>query len=117
MLCAFDGPPRIVRFHGRGRVLIKGEDGFDALLAEAGFEDASLPEARRAIVDVAVTRISDSCGYTVPLMQYEGTRSHHQLSTAKHLRKGGEEGLWEHRLATNATSIDGLPALSEREHV
>jgi hypothetical protein len=115
MLCAFDGPPRIVRFHGHGTVVVKDEPGFDVLLAKGGFEDASLPAARRAIVDVDVTRVSDSCGYLVPRMGVEGQREHHQLSTAKRLRTAGPDSYWEHRLAVNATSIDGLPALAERE--
>jgi hypothetical protein len=115
MLCAFEGPPRIVRFHGRGTVVVKDEPGFDDLLATGGFQDASLPEARRSIVDVDVTRVSDSCGYLVPPMGVQGRREHHQLSTAKRLRIAGLDGYWEHRLAVNATSIDGLPALGERE--
>src|SRR5215468_11736830 len=32
MFCAFDGPPRIVRLHGRGSVLLPGDDGHDELL-------------------------------------------------------------------------------------
>src|ERR1044072_4254852 len=32
MLCAFDGPPRIVRFHGRGRVLFPGDEEFFELV-------------------------------------------------------------------------------------
>ena len=112
MVCAFQGPPRILRFHGCATVLQRYEAGFDELLAEGGFDDPSLPEARRAIIDVMVTRVSDSCGYTVPLMGFEGVRNHHQLSTAKRLRTGGEDGYWRHRLEANATSIDGLPALA-----
>jgi hypothetical protein len=115
MLCAFDGPPRILRFHGRATVVVRDEQGFEELLAEGGFEDASLPEARRAIIDVEVTRISDSCGYTVPLMSFDGVRDHHQLSTAKRIRNDGVEGYWRHRLQANATSIDGLPALADRD--
>ncbi len=52
-----------------------------------------MPEARRAIVEVDVTRISDSCGYGVPLMSFEGLREHHALSTAKKLRTKGVDGL------------------------
>lgn len=115
MLCAFEGPPRIVRFHGRGTVVIRDEPGFDDLLATGGFQDASLPEARRSIIQVDVTRVSDSCGYLVPPMGVQGRREHHQLSTAKRLCIAGLDGYWEHRLAVNATSIDGLPALGERE--
>src|ERR671920_2368640 len=39
MLCAFSGPPRIVRLHGRGEVLRAGDDGFAELLADAAFEE------------------------------------------------------------------------------
>lgn len=114
MLCDFAGTPRIVRFHGHGTAVMRDEPGFDELLAAGRFEDASLPEARRSIIDVDVTRVSDSCGYLVPRMSVEGLREHHQLSTAKRLRTAGVEGYWDHRLAENATSIDGLPALAER---
>src|SRR4029077_8568894 len=33
MFCALDGPPRIVRLHGRAAVVLPGDDGFDELLA------------------------------------------------------------------------------------
>ena len=34
MFCAFEGPPRIVRFHGRGSATALGEPGCDALAAQ-----------------------------------------------------------------------------------
>src|ERR1700761_8177000 len=34
MCCAFTGPPKIVRLHGRGRYVRPGDDGFDALRAQ-----------------------------------------------------------------------------------
>src|SRR5439155_20073176 len=58
MLCAFEGPPRIVRLHGRGEVERRHDPG----------------EGTRAVVRVRVERISDSCGYGVPLMAYAGDR-------------------------------------------
>jgi Pyridoxamine 5'-phosphate oxidase len=111
MLCAFDGPPRIVRLHGRGTLLRPGDEGFDALLEQAAFEDPAIPEARRAIVRVDVARISDSCGYGVPLMQYEGRRPHSTLSATKHARTKGAEGFAAFAAERNATSLDGLPAV------
>ena len=111
MLCAFDGPPRIVRFHGTGEAILPDDPRFAELLDEAGFEDPSLPEARRAIVVVDVSRVSDSCGYGVPLMTYEGLRNHHELSTAKRLRTLGPDGYARHRREANDLSLDGLPAL------
>lgn len=111
MLCAFSGPPRIVRLHGRGEVLRPDDGGFDALLEQAAFEDPSIPEARRSIVRVDVARISDSCGYGVPLMQYEGQRPHSTLSAQKRLRTKGPEGYEAYVVERNARSLDGLPAL------
>jgi hypothetical protein len=113
MLCAFSGPPRIVRLHGRGEPLRPGDEGFDALMEDAAFEDPAIPEARRSIVRVDVTRISDSCGYGVPLMQFEGQRPHSTLSAQKRLRTQGPEGYAKFVAERNAASLDGLPALDE----
>lgn len=111
MLCAFSGPPRIVRLHGHGTVLRAGDEGFAQLLEHAGFEEPSIPEARRAIVHVEVTRIADSCGYGVPLMAYEGERPHPTLSARKRLRVGGPAAIEEYVAERNARSIDGLAAV------
>jgi hypothetical protein len=114
MLCAFDGPPRILRLHGRGEVVVGGEPGFDDLLERAGFEQPGVEESRRAVIVVSVERIADSCGYGVPLMRYEGRRPHSDAWAAKKLRVGGPGALAQYRAEHNAVSIDGLPALSER---
>ena len=111
MLCAFAGPPRIVRLHGRGEVVLPGDPAFTDLLERAGFEEPEAPEARRAIVVVALDRVSDSCGYGVPLMRYEGPRPHQDAWAAKKLRVGGPGALDAYQAEQNATSIDGLPAL------
>src|SRR5256885_4264131 len=60
MLCAFEGPPRIVRFHGRGEIVMPHDSRFARLLEQCRFEDTGTPEARRAVVVVHVTRIADS---------------------------------------------------------
>src|SRR3954469_23796461 len=65
MLCAFEGPPRILRLHGRGEVVAPGDRRWAGLLERCAFEEPAAPEARRAIVVVDVTRIADSCGYGV----------------------------------------------------
>ena len=114
MLCAFEGPPRIVRLHGTGSVLLAGDPSFDALVEQAGFEDASIAESRRAIVQVDVTRIADSCGYGVPLMSVDGHRPHATLSAQKRLRVGGPGAIDDYVAERNAVSIDGLPAISPR---
>jgi hypothetical protein len=111
MFCAFEGPPRIVRLHGRGEALLPGQDSYDAVLEQANFEDASIPEGRRAIIRVDVTRIADSCGYGVPLMSFEGARPHAPLWAEKRVRTGGQEAIDKYREQKNAASLDGLPAI------
>ncbi len=111
MLCAFQGPPKIVRLHGRGEVLMPEDAEYAALLAQAGFEDASIPEGRRAIVRVHVSRIATSCGYGVPLMTPDGQREHAPLWARKKLAVGGEREIAAYVRQRNAVSIDGLPAI------
>ena len=94
MLCAFDGPPRIVRLHGRGEVVPAADPG-------AGV---------RSVVRVHVDRISDSCGFGVPLMDYVGERP----QRAKWLASKGEDGIRAYVAEKNSESIDGLPAFDQR---
>src|ERR687893_2795020 len=61
MFCAFDDPPRIVRLYGRGAVHEPKDEAHDALRSHL----PDLPGAR-AIIDVAVERVSSSCGFGVP---------------------------------------------------
>jgi hypothetical protein len=98
MWCAFDGPPRIVRVHGRGEVVAVD----DPRIADR-FDD--IPGAR-AVVIVHADRISDSCGYSVPRYAFEGHRSK-LVEWADHR---GPDGLVAYRAEKNTTSIDGLPA-------
>jgi len=111
MLCAFAGPPRILRLHGRGEAVLPEDPRFAPLLARFPRE-ATPVEARRAIVHVEVERIADSCGYGVPLMAYEGERPHAPAWAEKRLRAGGPEALEAYKAQHNERSLDGLPALS-----
>jgi hypothetical protein len=97
MLCAFEGPPRVVRLHGGGRVVSQAEAGF-----------AERDDARAAIL-VDVDRIADSCGYGVPLLAYEGERPQQPAWADSKRRDGGFD---EYVRAKNSVSIDGLPAIS-----
>jgi hypothetical protein len=111
MLCAFEGPPRILRLHGRGEVVLPTEERFERLLAQAGFEQPEVLESRRAVIVVHVTRIADSCGYGVPLMDYAGERPHQAKSSAKRVRVHGPRAYEDYQRENNAASIDGLPAV------
>jgi len=111
MFCAFQGPPRIVRLHGRAEILAAGDPGFAELLARCELEQPEVAAARRAVVLVHVTRVADSCGYGVPLMGYEGQRPHMDAWAQKKVRVGGPEALLDYQREKNSLSIDGLPAV------
>jgi hypothetical protein len=111
MLCAFEGPPRILRLHGHGEVVLADDPAFEDLLERGGFEQPPVPESRRAIVLVHVERIADSCGYGVPLMSFEGERPHQAASSAKRVRVGGSDAYRDYQREKNSRSIDGLPAV------
>lgn len=106
MLCAFEGPPRIVRFHGRGRVVTPDQAEFAELRTR--FDD--LP-AVRSIIVIDVARIADSCGYGVPFYDYRGERP----STRAYAARQGEAAIAAYRETRNAASIDGLPGISAEE--
>jgi hypothetical protein len=103
MLCSFEGPPRIVRLHGRAEVL--APDALD-------FPGVEMPPAtERAVIRIAVERIADSCGYGVPVMRFEGHRPQYAAWAESKRRKGGEHALDDYMARHNERSIDGLPAV------
>jgi hypothetical protein len=113
MFCAFDGPPRIVRLHGRGTPVQLGDPAFDELYHRLDFSGIEAAEAgARSIVNVAVERIADSCGYGVPLMGYKGARTQQAAWIQAQLRKNGPAGVLAYSREKNAASIDGLPAIN-----
>jgi Pyridoxamine 5'-phosphate oxidase len=103
--CAFEGPPKIVRLHGRGEALEPGDPGF----AELAVCFQAHPSAR-SIVRIRLDRIADSCGYGVPLYRYEGERP--QMDDW--VSRKGPERIVRYQADNNARSIDGLPGLRRR---
>lgn len=104
MFCAFDGPPKIVRLHGNGSVVTAGHPDYEHY--QGLFPHHS---GTRAYIHITVTRISDSCGYSVPLYDYRQDRD----VLDKWSVNKGDEGLKIYRNQKNRESIDGLPALDE----
>lgn len=102
MLCAFEGPPRIVRLHGRGQVIESGTDEFEQL--------SQLFPPRlgvRSFIRVEVSRIADSCGFGVPFYKFAGNRE----TLTAYIEKTGPEGVAAYRAEHNRQSIDGLRGL------
>jgi hypothetical protein len=103
MFNAFAGPPRIVRLHGRGTAHLEGSDSFTRL--RPLFPE--LPGAR-AVIEVDVARVSDSCGYGVPEMRLVGERTRLTTGLARREEDGSLAGYQRDK---NTRSIDGLPGL------
>jgi hypothetical protein len=99
--CAFEGPPRIVRAHARGRVVQPADPEWSDLRAR-------FPPLQgvRQIVLADVGRVATSCGHGVPRMDLVAPRDQ-MLEWAS---REGEDGLRAYRERKNRTSIDGLPA-------
>ncbi|MFO1478348.1 MAG: pyridoxamine 5'-phosphate oxidase family protein [Verrucomicrobiota bacterium] len=104
MFCAFAGPPRIVRLHGRGEPVYPSDPRHAALAARF----PALPGAR-AVILVTVTRISDSCGMSVPRYEFLGSRD----NLDRWAESKGPDGVAKYRREKNARSIDGLRGYGE----
>lgn len=102
MMCAFDGPPDVVRLHGRGRIVLPDDAEFAELLAH--FKPR---RGQRTIVVVDVERVSTSCGFAVPFFDYRGDRD----LLEKWAEHKTDDDLDEYHRTRNAESIDGMPAL------
>jgi hypothetical protein len=102
MFCAFEGKPDIVRLHGQGTFVTLEDPAFEELAALF----PNHPGAR-AVIRIQVDRVSTSCGFGVPLLDFRADRD----VLLKYCENKGPEGLAEYRKVKNAKSIDGLPAL------
>ena len=104
MFCAFSGPPRILRLYGNGVVHRKGTSRYDDLAPR--FPDLV---GARSIVEATLDRVSTSCGYAVPTMDFVGERpTLLQWATRK-----GDDGLTAYWADKNVRSIDGLAAIDD----
>lgn len=103
MFCAFEGPPKILRLHGRARVVEANDPEFASLIGH--FNPI---EGMRAIIVMKIQRVADSCGWAVPVLKFEKDRE--QLLAWSNQK--GPDGLKQYRAEKNAASLDGLPGLA-----
>lgn len=104
MFCAFEGPPKIVRLHGRGRFVPATDPAFAELRTRF---DKVRTIGQRSIVLVELDRIADSCGFAVPLMDFRADRD--VLDRVQ--ERNDDDYYTKYWQDKNAHSIDGLPAL------
>ena len=104
MFCSFDEKPNIVRLFGRGEAVLPDDDRFPALAARFPANPGT-----RSVVTLDVTKVTSSCGYSVPMMDLVG----HRDTLDRWAERKGPDGIAEYWGQKNQTSIDGLPALAD----
>ncbi|WP_055589404.1 pyridoxamine 5'-phosphate oxidase family protein [Peterkaempfera griseoplana] len=105
MWCSFEGPPDVVRVHGTGEPVFRDDPRWAELIGH--FPAVSEQPGARAIVLVRALRVSDSCGYSVPFMEYRGERD----LLVQYFGRRDEQFHTDYVERKNGVSIDGLPAM------
>jgi hypothetical protein len=104
MFCSFDEKPNIVRLFGRGEAVLPGDDRFPELAARFPANPGT-----RSVVTLEVSKVTSSCGYSVPMMDLVG----HRDTLDRWAERKGPDGIAEYWGQKNQISIDGLPALAD----
>lgn len=100
MFCSFEGSPNILRLYGKGYTVLPGTAEWDELSPQFNL----IPSTRQLIV-ADIHKVQTSCGFGVPLYDYQGERDQH----FKWAAEKGEDGMKTYRAENNYTSLDGLP--------
>ncbi len=99
MVCNFRQPALILRIYGRGRAVLPQDPDWTELASHF-----TLLPGTRQIFEIAVESVQTSCGWGVPLMEYDKDRS-----TLVKYHAQADPTAWEAKTAGRTRSIDGLP--------
>jgi len=110
MLCAFSGMPKVIRMHGKGRVVEQHDPEFAELFGQFDLTE-DVHSSVRSIIVIDVQRIADSCGFVVPLMEKKDDRKVLYKTAANWVQRHGPSAITDYCDVNNAESIDGIEAL------
>ena len=99
MFCGFDRPALILRIYGRGRPVLPQDADWDEIA-----QHFTILPGTRQIFDIAIDSVQTSCGWGVPVMEFERERE-----TLKKAHRQSEPEQWLAKTAKRTRSIDGLP--------
>jgi hypothetical protein len=100
MFCSFDKVPNILRLYGNGLTILR--DSKDWATYSAHF---TIYRSTRQIIIADIDLVQTSCGFGVPIYDYQGERDTH-FDWAE---KMGDDGLINYMQEKNTSSIDNLP--------
>jgi len=100
MWCAFTGPPRILRVYGTAETIHRDDPDWQACT-----ELLPAPLGARQYYKVHIDLVQTSCGYAVPLMDFNEDRKVLSMWSEKR----GDEGIKDYWKEKNAVSLNGAP--------
>ena len=107
MVCNFQQPALILRIYGQGTPVLPWENGWSELSGHFRL----LPGTRQ-IFDIRVESVQTSCGWGVPVMDFE----RHRATLVKyHAQADPVE--WAGKYRRRRESIDGLPARTTDRYI
>ena len=107
MFCNLErGPPQILRLFGKAELILAGH--VPASLLTKFPNHVTSNDGFRAVYRLEVHRISTSCGYSLPQMDFVKYRA----TLDEWTEKAGKVGMSVYVTKKNSFSIDGLPSLA-----
>ncbi|MHA8057300.1 pyridoxamine 5'-phosphate oxidase family protein [Aquirufa nivalisilvae] len=100
MFCSFDKTPNILRLYGKGFAILPNSP----LWEEYALHFNIIPSTRQIIIG-KIDLVQTSCGYGVPMYEYQGERDIY-FTWANQM---GSEKLEQYMEEKNMISLDGLP--------
>ena len=102
MFCAFEGPPQILRLYGQASTIHpRHQPQWDEGVAH--FNPGI--KGGRQLIDLEVELVHSSCGFGVPLLNYQGERP----TLTDWIERKGEAGIAQYWQDKNLLSMDGKP--------
>ncbi|KAI0868139.1 pyridoxamine phosphate oxidase family protein [Hypoxylon argillaceum] len=109
---AFEGPPRILRLWGKGKVLEHGTPEFNDIVAR---ENITTMPGTRSVIFIDIHQVGSSCGYQVPFFSFVDHRrvleDHFRKKVERYERGVEKESMDRYWALKNAWSMDGLPGM------
>ncbi|WP_107669064.1 pyridoxamine 5'-phosphate oxidase family protein [Cyanothece sp. BG0011] len=100
MFCSFSENPLILRLYGQGKVMRPRDEQWSQF-----YPQFPTYEGARQIIILTLTSAQTSCGFGVPIYEYQETRE----TLIDWANKKGKTGIYDYWEQKNQESIDGLP--------
>jgi len=100
MFCSFAAKPNILRLYGKGFAVLPGSASWNLYAKEF-----TIYPSTRQIIVADIDLVQTSCGFGVPLFEYNGERDIH----FEWAQKKGADELVEYIKEKNLKSLDSLP--------